>query len=128
MDSTVNVARELGKVIKENRDTIEIEGKLGPVVIRIKAVGNVAWGMAIGAIAVALVAAISIPASGGASTPLAVAGEAIAAPVALSVLGIQATTAAIAIAVAGGGIGVLSLLRKYRIVEKSNNRVVLLRK
>ena len=67
---------------------------------------------------------LSAPLSGGISS---IAGIA-AAPAAVGILGGAATTSAIAIAVAAGGVSALGKLRKYRVAEKTEGRVVLRRK
>ena len=117
----VTTAEELGKAIKNNVESIEIEGDLTSKVIRIKATGKVAWAVAIGGIAVSVAAIICAPSTAGAST---VAGI-IASPVAIGVLGVSATCTAIAIAVATGGIAGLNMLRKYKIVSREGNKLVL---
>ena len=42
----VKTSKQLGQAIKEEKETIEIEGDLAAKVIRIKATGKVAWGVA----------------------------------------------------------------------------------
>ncbi|WP_338627400.1 hypothetical protein QJR52_04545 [Clostridium baratii] len=121
MSVKVNDSKGLGEALKADEDEIIIEGDLKEKVIRIKAKGKVAWAVAIGAIAVAVVAIIATPATGGTSSIAAVA----TAPAAVSVLGGAATTAAISIAVAAGGVGALNKLREYKIVENDENKLVL---
>jgi len=113
--------KELGKALKEDRDEIIIEGDLKNNVIRIKAIGKVAWAIAIAAIAVAVGSVLAAPLTGGLSTT----ANFITAPVAVSVLGVPAAGAAISIAVAGGGVKILDKLRDYKIVEKNGNSVIL---
>ena len=48
--------KDLSEALKNDKDTIEIEGDLADKVIRIKATGSVAWAIAIGSIAVGLAA------------------------------------------------------------------------
>lgn len=121
--STINVSteEELAKALEDGKDEIVIEIELGGKVIRIKAVGKIAWGL----IAVALVAAIASfitsPATLGVG---AVAGLGVAAP-AIAVLGVSATTAAVLIGVHGGGIGTLNKLRKYTLKKLPDGRVLL---
>ena len=122
--ATVTNEKELGKALKDDEDTIVITGKLGAAVITIKAKGRVAWLVAAGAIGVAAAAVLSAPFTGGVS---GIAGIA-AAPAAVGILGGAATTSAIAIAVAAGGVSALGKLRKYRVAEKTEGRVVLRRK
>ena len=111
---------DLAKALKENEDTIEIRGDLADKVIRIKATGTAAWIIAVGAIAVAVTAVIM---SGGAAAP----ASGIVGIAAVSVLGLPATTTAVLIAIAAGGVGVLQSLRDYKIENSSDGYVILKR-
>ena len=117
----VTTEEELTNAIKNNEDTIEIEGNLANKTIRIKATGKIAWAIAIAAIAVAVGGILLIPASGGTSS--VASGAAISG--AVSILGGKVTLSAITIAVAGGGIGILNKLRKYRIEKVSEKHIIL---
>jgi hypothetical protein len=121
----VKTEKELANAIKCNADEIEVEGDLKNHIIRIKATGKAAWGVCIGALAVVVVTLIAAPGAG----IVPAAGEALAAtPILGPVLG-ASLVPAIAIAVAGGGVGILTALRnKYKIVEKKANSIVLKRK
>ena len=121
MARTVRTNEELAKAVKEDASTIIVEGDLKNKVLRIKATGKVTWGIAIGAIAVAVIAILAAPASGGTSAAVGVA----AAPAAAAILGGSTTVAAISIAVAAGSVDVLNNLRDYRIAEETNSHVVL---
>lgn len=111
---------DLGRAINGNSDSIEIEGDLVKKVLKIKATGKVAWAVAIGGIGIAVAVLIS---TGGAGAPASgiIGGGAVA------VLGLPTAISAVSIAVAAGGVGALNKLRKYKIIEKSNDRVVLKR-
>lgn len=119
----ISSEKELAAAIERGDDYIEIEGDLKSRVIKIKAIGKVAWAIAIGTIGVAVVAIVAAPATGGISS----AAVAAAAPVAVGVLGLGATTTAVATAVAAGGVGVLNKLRGYD-VEKVGDKVILRKK
>ena len=80
--------------------------------------------IAIGAIGVAVAAVVAAPATEEVQPWQCIAS----APAAASILGVSTTTAAISIAVAGGGVAVLNKLRKYEVVEKHNTYMVLKRK
>ncbi len=131
----VTTQKELGQAIKKGEDTIVIEGDLAKKVIRIKATGKVAWGVAIGAIGVAVYAIMSAPAATTVTAPAAGVGGAIsftgaaaATGAAGTILGTSAITA-IGIAVAAGGIGALTTLRdRYKIHSKEDRKLVLRRK
>lgn len=117
----VKSEKELGAALKSGADMIEIEGDLSRKVLRIKATGKVAWCVAIGAIGVAVTAILLALPVGGA--PIVV--SAVAAPAAVAVWGVPVTVSAILIAVSAGGVAALNSLRKYKIVEKGGNRLVI---
>ena len=131
---TVKTPKELGKALKGKAgEIVIIKIDLAKKVLRIKATGKVAWAVAIAAIAVAVAAII---ASGGlALVPGAVlvtpaiwgSGAALATP-AVGILGFPTTLAAISIAIAAGGVGALNKSRKYKVVERGEDRLVLRRK
>lgn len=116
----VSNEKELGNALKENQDTIEIEGNLATKVIRIKATGNVAWAVAIGGIGIAVIAILS-----GVAAPAALIG----APVAVVAIGGPVIFgSAVSIAVAGGGAAILNNLRIYEIKKISNVHIILNKK
>jgi len=117
-------AEELGKLLKKGEDYIEIEVPfLKDKVIRIKAVGKVAWAVCFSALAVAITAVIATVASGGIAAPAAVASKLITVPAVALTLGSAATTA-ISIAVAGGSASILNKLRKYQMT-KDGDKIIL---
>ena len=113
----ISTEKELGEALKNNQDSIEIEGDLSKKVLKFKATGTVAWAVAIGALGIAVIIAVG---SGGTAAPVSV----VVGIGAVSVLGFSVATSAVAIAVAAGGVGALNSLRKYKIVNKSGNKVV----
>ncbi|MFM5536975.1 hypothetical protein ACET8U_06965 [Aeromonas veronii] len=117
----IHTEKDLGEALKQERDTIEIEGDLKKKVLRIKATGNVAWAVAIGAISVAVIVALG---SGGTAAPV----SGLVGVGAVSVLGLSSATSAITIAIAAGGVGALNSLRNYKIVSNSGDKLVLSRK
>ena len=124
MTAHVHTEKELADAIKRGEDTIEITSNLAKKTIRIRATGNVAWAIAFGAIGLAAYAAISTPLTGGASAPV----SGIAATGAIGVLGGAATYSAIALALAAGGVGVLTKLREYKEVSRTASTLTLKRK
>lgn len=118
---SISTEKELGEALKNNQDTIEIEGHLTTKVLKIKATGKVSWAIAIGAIGIAVAITLG---TGGTAAPVAGA----VGIGAVSILGVSATTSAVAIAVAAGGIGALNSLRKYKIASKEGNKIKLIRK
>lgn len=111
----VSNEKELGIALNENQETIEIEGDWTKKIIKIKAVGKVAWAIAIGAVSVAIITAMS-----GIGQPVSL----VAGTGAVSILGYGAAAAAIAIAIGGGGVKVLVKLRKYKLI-KQGNKIIL---
>lgn len=113
----VRTEEELAQAMEDEEDSIIIEGDLANKTIKLKATGSFAWGIAIGAIALAVALAmtgVGIPAALGVATA------------SVAAIGTGATTTAIALGVAAGGTAILSALRDdYKIVEESSNRVVL---
>lgn len=132
----ITTEKELGNAIHNNVDEIVIEGDLTKKVIRIKATGKVAWGVCIGSLSVAIVATIAamIP---DPAEPAEIATAGIAMGFSAVTLGTAATSAVsigIAGAIAAGAtgaavgtaaIGILNKLRKYKIAEKTKDKVVL---
>ena len=125
MSTTVSTAKELGTAISNNDNQIIIEGSLGDAVITINAIGPVAWAVAIGAIGVAIAGIVVTAGTAGAGAPVGLVSEGLAAPALIATLGSASTaTTAIGIAAAGGGVGVLSSMRRYK-AKREGCKVVL---
>ena len=123
MATVVHNEKELGEALKNDAIEIEIaDENLTGHVIRIKITGAIAWAVAIGAIAVAVIAILAAPVTGGTSA----VASAVAAPAAAAVLGVGTTTSATGIAVAAGGVSALNKLREYKI-EKRNGTTYLVK-
>lgn len=125
----INTNEELGKAIKDGEDTIEFEetSEAGKTTRRIKATGKVAWAVCIGFFTVAILLILAAPATGGASAAGGVVFSIAGAPAVVGILGMPTVVGAITIAVAGGGVGVLNKLRRYKMEEK-NGKIILLKK
>lgn len=127
--------QELGKVVTKEPDQIIVEGDLANNVYKIKATGKVAWVIAFGAVAVAVIAVLTLPA-GAAAGPAGLIADGVIAGVAtttaaasIGVLGLSATTAAIGIGVGARSADVLRIIRdKYIVSSKSATRLVLRKK
>jgi hypothetical protein len=128
MTTTVRTEKELAEAIKRGEDTIEITGDLVKKTIKIRATGKVAWAVAFTAIGIAIYAAISTGATGGISAPVTGTMSGISAGAAVGILGSTTTYSAVALAIAAGGIGVLTKLRGYREVFRNKDVLVLKRK
>lgn len=127
MSRTVSTSSELGKAIDRGENRIIVKGALGDVVLAIEAIGPVAWVIAFGSLTVAVVGVLATVGTGGTGTPAGIALESIAAPGLIATFGSVGTaTTAICIAVAGGGVGTLTTMRKYR-AKRENGNVVLTR-
>ena len=120
----VTTEKELGKALKRNEEIIEITRDLAKKTIRLRATGNVAWAIAFAAIGIAVYGVIAAPATGGSSGIFA----GFTAPAAVGILGGAASYSAIAIAVAAGGVGALTSLRKYKEISRTSSSVILKRK
>jgi len=124
---------ELNDAMRRGESTIEIEGILQKKVIRLKATGSIAWAIAIGAFAVAVLGGIvALPAAiatGGIAAPVEAAAAFAALTPAVAILGFDVTVMAIGLAIAAGGVGILTSLRSdYKIVGCAPDRVVLAKK
>ncbi len=120
--------KELGKALKEGQDTIEIEFDLCKKVIKIKAIGIVSWGICIASITIAVsCAVVAVSTAGTTAVPDALIATPAMATLA-SVLGLPTAISAVAIAVAGGGVGALNKLRNYRLERVSDEKIILHKK
>ncbi len=133
MPVTVSTAKELGEAIKHEKDEIILEGDIKRHTLRIRATGKVAWVIAFGAIGVAVTAVIVTAGSGGTAAPATIPATVAAYSLSAVALGggaagISAVTAAIGIAVAAGGVGALTTLRRKYRIEKTGNVTKLIRK
>lgn len=132
MSINCKTPEELAKAIKNNEESILIEGDLKNKIIRIKATGKVAWGVCAASLAAAIAFYMATPAATVTMTPVAgtmslVSGIGVTA-VAATTIG-SAAVPAVIIGVAAGGIGALNTLRdKYKIVEKDKKHIKLQRK
>jgi len=127
MASKVRTEKEFAEAIKRGEDTIEVEGNLADKTIRIRATGNVAWAVAIGAVGIAFYSAVKMrPSATGTNLDVKHAFfPVIAGAGAVSVLGVEVASSAIALAVAAGGVGVLKTIRGYRQISVEKGRLVL---
>lgn len=121
---------EVVRAVDNKEDCIVIEGDRANDVYRIIATGNVAWAIAIGAIGLSAALIFITVGSGGTAAPVTVpvevASKTIIAPVAIATLGWGATSTAIAICFAAGGVAagkaILNAVRNnYKIAEKVEN-------
>ena len=130
---TVDNAQDLGKAINEGQEEITIEGNLKDKVIKIKATGKVAWAVAFGAIAVAVVALLAMKNPGAAPTRarFVVYGAVVTSTASAAVvfLGLSTTIAAVSICLGAKNKKVLAMLyNDYTIVETTSRYVKISKK
>lgn len=118
---------EFVKQLNNKEDYIILEGDRANDVYRIVAAGNVAWAIAIGAIVLGAALVFATASSGGTAVPATLPAMSFAAPAAVAVVGWSATSTAIAICFAAGGVAagkaILNAVRNnYKIAEKVENR------
>lgn len=95
---------------------------------KIKAIGIVSWGICIASITIAVsCAVVAVSTAGTTAVPDALIATPAMATLA-SVLGLPTAISAVAIAVAGGGVGALNKLRNYRLERVSDEKIILHKK
>ena len=124
MTVKVSTEKELGEALKRKEDMIEITGDLAKKSFKLRATGKVAWAIALTAISIAVYSVATAPVSGGATAAV----SAVAAPAAIGILGGATTYSAIAIAIAAGGVGALTSLRKYKEISRTSSSLTLKRR
>lgn len=116
--------KELSKALQDGIDSIEIEGNLKDKVLRIKASGKVAWVIALGAIAIAVIVALS--------NTLANIGEAnkvlMESPDSAPHLWLGGVWILVGIAVVAITLAMLNKFRGYKLEKVSNTRIILRKK
>lgn len=118
---------EFVKQLNNKEDCIILEGDRANDVYRIVAAGNVAWAIAIGAIVLGAALVFATASSGGTAAPATVPAISAVAPAAVAVVGWSATSTAIAICFAAGGVAagkaILNAVRNnYKIAEKVEDK------
>lgn len=128
MATKVRTEKEFAEAIERGEDTIEVEGNLADKTIRIRATGNVAWAVAVGAVGIAFYSAVKIPSAATEQSMAAKFVPIAAGAGAVGVLGAEVAFTAIALAVAAGSVGVLKSIRGYRQLSAEKGKLVLQRK
>lgn len=116
-----NDGRELGEAVKREEPCIEMEGELAAQVKKLVRLNAILWAFCLATLSVAVVAVMQMPVTAGLSGIVSLA----AGTSASAVIGVDAAVTAVTVAVAGGGIGTLSMLRGYRLEEKKDGKVIL---
>jgi len=114
---------ELGRAIRDEQftDTLEISGRLGGVVFRMKSLRTALWLICLSLLALIIAAILLAPSTQGIS---AITGLAAASPVS-GMLGVSGAVSAVRIAIAGGGVHILNRLRRYRCKKTSHGSWIL---
>ena len=120
--------KELGEALKNNEDTIVVEGDLAKKVIKIGATGNAVWVACIICIAVAVAATIVTISSAGTATLVTGPAASVGLGFAATALGMPTAITATGIAIAGGGVNALNKLRNYRLEKISDMKIILHKK
>lgn len=118
---TVNDGKDLGDAVRREEPYIELEGELAAQVKKLVRLNAALWAFCLTALSVAVVAAMQMPVTAGLSGIASLA----AGTSASAVIGVDAAATAATIAIAGGGIGTLNRLRRYRLEERKNGKVIL---
>lgn len=116
--------KELSKALQDGIDSIEIEGNLKDKVLRIKASGKVAWVIALGAIAIAVIVALSntLANISGANKVL------MESPDSAPYLWLGGVWILAGIAVVAITLAMLNKFRGYKLEKVSNTRIILRKK
>lgn len=128
---TVTTAADLGKAIKNGENEIAIEGDLAQKVIRIKATGNVAWAIALGAVTIGIAAVLASPGVVTGPAGIVVEGTLVTlatttCAAAVAIWGVKTTVAAISIGVGGQNVKALRKLKdNYEITQKGSSKVII---
>lgn len=117
---------EFGQAVREGKDRIELEGDLAAKVKKLYKLNITLWSFCLVCLAVAIIALLQVPITGGTS---GIVSLVVGTPAA-TILGTEAAVTAVMIGVAGGGIGVLTKLRRdYRLAAgKDGHLIVYLKK
>lgn len=124
---TMTTNEEFVKALNDKAEYIILEGDKANDVYRIVVAGKIAWVLAIGAIVIGVALVFTTAGSGGTAAPATIPGMSFAAPAAVAVVGWSATSTAIAICFAAGGVAagkaILNAVRNnYKIAEKVEDK------
>lgn len=124
---TMTTNEEFVKALNDKAEYIILEGDKANDVYRIVVAGKIAWVLAIGAIVIGVALVFTTAGSGGAAAPATIPAMNLIAPAAVATLGWSATSTAIAICFAAGGVAagkaILNSVRNnYKIAEKVEDK------
>lgn len=118
---------EFVKALNDKAEYIILEGDRANDIYRIVVAGKIAWVLDIGAIVIGVALVFTTVGSGGTAAPATIPAMNFIAPAAVATLGWSATSTAIAICFAAGGVAagkaILNAVRNnYKIAEKVENK------
>ena len=119
MGRVVKDEKELVQAIKNNVDYIEVECGIKDFIIKVKGTGKIAWTVCLGCLAIAAATTAYMVAKED-NDAKKIAISAISATAAAAILGPTTAATCVMMAVAAGGVDVLSKLREYRIEEQGD--------
>ncbi len=117
----VDNGKDLGDAVRQREPYIKLEGELAAQVKKLVRLNAILWAFCLAALSVAVIAALQAPVTAGMSGIASL----IAGTSASAVIGVDTAVTAVTIAVAGGGIGTLNMLRQYHLEEKEDGEVIL---
>jgi len=117
----VDNGKELGDAVRHREPYIKLEGELAAQVKKLVRLNAILWAFCLAALSVAVIAAMQAPVTAGMSGIASL----IAGTSASAVIGVDTAVTAVTIAVAGGGISTLSMLREYHLEEKGDGELIL---
>lgn len=117
------LAKNINEGLEEFEITIDLKNKVIKLKMKMKSVSVIAWTTVVISLSTAIYLYISTPVltatTGGTGGVISFGGGLAATGGAITILGVSATTFAIALGVAGGGIGVITKLKdRYNVVER----------
>lgn len=117
MGRVVKDEKELVQAIQDNVDYIEVECGIKDFFIKVKGTGKIAWTVCLGCLAIAA-ATTAYMVTKEDKDAKKITISAISATAAAAILGPATAATCVMMAVAAGGVDVLSKLREYRIEEQ----------
>ena len=118
---------EFVKALNDKAEYIILEGDRANDIYRIVVAGKIAWVLAIGAIVIGVALVFTTVGSGGTAAPATIPAMNLIAPAAVATLGWSATSTAVAICIAAGGVAagkaVLNSVRNnYKVDQKVEDK------
>ena len=113
--------KELGKALKNEEEEIELRGELAKKMKKIYQLDQTLWCLCLVCLAVTVTALLAAPATAGTSTVVSLTAGTPAA----AIIGIPSAVSAVLTAAAGGGIHILSRMRRRMMKQLDNGHIIL---